>query len=291
MIEITELNVYPIKGCRGTSLQSMELDARGPALDRRFMIVDASGEFVTQREEPRLTLLEPTWLAKSLELRAPGMPDLSIPLQAAGHGSMKRTEVRVWRFQGEALLVSEEADAGLSEWLGFPCRLVGCAPDMKRDSSPEWTKGPVPIGFPDGYPVLLISEASLEALNTAVHARDPQAEALTMARFRPNIVVRGCEAFAEDDWVRIRIGDVELEIVKPCDRCRVTTVDPETGERGKEPLQTLARMRKSEQGVLFGQNCVPQGTGILHVGHEVQVLAAGGLKKLPEAWRVSSTLG
>jgi hypothetical protein len=285
MIEVTELNVYPIKGCRGVSLQKMEMDARGPALDRRFMIVDGAGDFVTQREQPRLALVGPTWVADALELRAPGMPDLSIPLRA-DVSTRERIEVRVWRFQGEALLVSEEADAWLTEWLGTSCRLVACDPDMERRSNPEWTRDIVPIAFPDAYPVLLTSEASLQALNTAIRDRDPDADLLTMNRFRPNLVVRGCEAFEEDDWVRVRVGGMELEIVKPCDRCGVTTVDPKTAERGKEPLLTLARMRKSEQGVLFGQNCVPQGSGFIQRGSELEVLEDGGLKKVPASWRV-----
>ena len=159
---------------------------------------------------------------------------------------------------------------------------------MERSANPEWTQATAPIGFSDGYPILLISEASLEGLNQAIGQRDPMAAPMGMKRFRPNLVVRGCEAFAEDDWVRIRIGEVGLDIVKPCDRCAVTTVDPETAERGKEPLVTLARMRRSEQGVLFGQNCVTRGSGRLRLGAEVEVLEVGGLSRLPDEWRVSS---
>ena len=128
MIEVAELNVYPVKGCRGMALQSMKLDARGPALDRRFMIVKPSGEFITQRQEPRLSLLRVVWLENVLALHTPGMPDLSIPLPEE-EALPNRLEVRVWRFQGEALLVSEMADAWLGEWLGIPCRLVRCAPE------------------------------------------------------------------------------------------------------------------------------------------------------------------
>ena len=117
MIEVTELNIYPVKGCRGTSLPSMEFDARGPAGDRRFMIVDAAGDFVTQRQHPRLALVEAIWWSDTLALRAPGMPDLSVSLKKDPSPSA-RTQVRVWRFEGEALLVSEEADAWLAEWLG-----------------------------------------------------------------------------------------------------------------------------------------------------------------------------
>jgi len=287
MIEVAELNVYPVKGCRGIALQSMKFDARGPALDRRFMIVRLSGEFITQRQEPRLSLLRVVWRENTLALHAPGMPALSIPLEEEG-AFQDRLEVRVWRFQGQALLVSEKADAWLGEWLGLNCRLVRCAPDMERMANPEWTHSTVPIGFSDAYPLLLISEASLESLNEAIRARDPMATPIGMNRFRPNLVVRGCEAFAEDDWSRVRIGEVELDVVKPCDRCAVTTVNPETAEREQEPLITLAKTRRSEQGVLFGQNCVPQGAGSLELGTEVQVLEVGGLSRLPDEWRVSS---
>ena len=286
MIEVTQLNVYPIKGCRGTALQSMEVDARGPTLDRRFMIVDTSGEFVTQRRVPKLALLEPTWEGGRLTLHAPDMPELSVSGRAE-ESSQPSMTVRVWRFQGDALRVSEEADAWLSEWLGFSCRLVGGGSDLAREANPEWAPGRTPIGFADGYPILLLSEASLSALNQGILDRDPSAQPMPMARFRPNIVVRGCEPFAEDDWVRIRLGEVELEVVKPCDRCAVTTVDPKTAERGEEPLITLAAMRKSREGVLFGQNCVPRAVGTVGVKQEVQILEAGGIERLPEAWRVS----
>ena len=287
MIELAELNVYPVKGCGGVTLQTMEFGARGPALDRRFMIVKPSGEFITQRQEPRLALLRVVWSEDALTIHAPGMSNLSIPLREE-ETFPNRLEVRVWRFQGEALLVGEVADAWLSEWLGVACRLVRCASGMERLANPEWTQSPVPIGFVDAYPILLISEASLEALNRAIRERDPVAKPIGMKRFRPNLVVRGCEAFAEDDWTRIRIGEVELDIVKPCDRCAVTTVDPDTAERGQEPLITLARIRRSEQGVLFGQNCVLRGRGRLQLGTKVEVLEVGGLSRLPDEWRIVS---
>ena len=181
---------------------------------------------------------------------------------------------------------SEEVDAWVSERLGNPVRLVRCAPEMDRVANPEWAAGMAPIAFSDGYPVLLLSEASLEALNDAIRRQHSETEPLVMSRFRPNLVVRGCAAFAEDDWATLRIGEVILDLVKPCDRCGVTTVDPETAQRGAEPLRTLARIRRSPNGVLFGQNCVGRGAGTLEIGSEVEVLAAGRLARTPSDWRV-----
>ena len=286
MIQVSGLSVHPIKGCRGTELEAMELDARGPALDRRFMIVQPSGEFVTQRQESRLALIRPAWSGDQLELCAPGMPDLSVALDEISPRA-KRLQVQVWRFQGEAVGVSEEADAWLSEMLGTPLRLVRCAPEMDRVANPEWAEGRAPIAFSDGYPVLLLSEASLEALNDAMRGQHPEIEPFAMSRFRPNLVVRGCAAFAEDDWATLRMGEVVLDVVKPCDRCAVTTVDPETAQRGAEPLRTLARIRRSPKGVLFGQNCVARGAGMLEIGSEVEVLSAGRLARTPPDWRVA----
>lgn len=287
MIRVSQLSAYPIKACRGTKLESMELDVRGPSLDRRFMIVRPSGECVTQREIPRLALIRPIRLADSISLHAPGMPELSIRLEAL-ESIAERLEVRVWGFRGEAILVSEEADRWLSELLGVSLRLVGCAPQMDRLANPEWAGSVAPIGFSDGYPILLISEESLDVLNQAIRNNDPNAVSLSMERFRPNIVVSGCPAFAEDDWVTLRVGEVVIDVVKPCDRCAVTTIDPETTESGKEPLATLVHMRRSDQGVLFGQNCVVRRPGTLRLASEVEVLKAGRLADMPEAWRVQS---
>jgi uncharacterized protein YcbX len=178
----------------------------------------------------------------------------------------KRVEVRVWKHQGPA----EDAGGNAAEWfsrfLEQPCRLVRFPEDGEREVDPHYARGPAQVGFADAFPVLLLSEASLEDLNGRMQ------QPLPMNRFRPNLVVRGCEPYAEDQWKRIRIGDLVLDVVKPCERCAIASVDPLTGQRGKEPLATLATYRGRDNSVFFGQNCVHLGPGSIRIGDDVEVL-------------------
>jgi uncharacterized protein YcbX len=248
------------------------------------MIVDASGRFITQQDAPRLALVKVLVNvgveADGLTLDAPGMPSLTVSFEE----SPERIEVVVWRFRGEALCPSADADAWFSTYLAKPVRLVRCAPDMVRVANRAWVAYDAPIPFSDAYPILLISVASLDALNDRIGGALP----LPMARFRPNVVVRGCAAFAEDDWKTIEIGGTVIDVVKPCDRCAITTVDPLTAEQGKEPLKTLAKFRRSAAGVLFGQNCAARAPGVLRVGDRLEVKEHGRLDLLPAEWRITA---
>lgn len=265
VILVTALNVYPVKSCAGTSLQLARLDARGIMHDREFMVVDTFGEFLTQREAPRLALIRPARTDDLLELSAPGMRPLRIEPVVEG----EPRSARLWRDHVEVLDQGQPVAAWLSEFLGMPCRLVRQADnDMRRVDSAYATGPGDQVNLADGYPLLLISEESLKDLNRRL------AEPLPMNRFRPNIVVRGTgEAFAEDDWSRIRIGDVECSPVKACARCAITTTNQVTAERRAEPLVTLAGYRRVSRGVLFGQNLIHHARGVLRVGDGVQVLA------------------
>lgn len=283
MIRISSLHVHPIKSCAAVPVERMVIGKRGPEGDRRFMIVDAAGRFVTQRTEPRLALVQVEVGPGKLSLAAPGMSRCVVDVLEDGACSGERVRVEVWRYRGDALGVGGAADAWLSDYLGRAARLVRCAPDMDRPANPEWAAPDTQVAFSDAYPILLISEASLDALNERIGGAEP----LPMARFRPNVVVSGCAPFAEDDWRTLRIGDALLDVVKPCDRCAVTTVDPATAARGKEPLATLATFRRSPSGVLFGQNCTARAPATLAVGAAVEVLEGGALDRVPEAWRVS----
>lgn len=260
---VKSLHVYPVKSCRGLSLQSVRIDARGPLYDRRWMIVDATGTFLTQREEPRLALVRVTLRPTEIALDAPNMRSLRVP--ARGRDGA-RLAVRVWSHSGQGEDAGDAAADWLGEHLGRPCRLVRFPDEARREVSRRHTALDAETAFTDGYPILLISEASLADLNGRMK------NALTMERFRPNLVVGGTEAFAEDAWKRIRVGDLLLDVVKPCARCAITTVDPTTAEKSKEPLQTLAGYRRHGNEVLFGQNCVHHGPGTLRVGDEVEVL-------------------
>ncbi|MGQ0601659.1 MAG: MOSC domain-containing protein, partial [Anaerolineales bacterium] len=267
MITVSDLYYYPIKSCRGYALQTAVLDARGISHDRRFLIVDAKGRFITQREQPRVALIEPCVTDDSLSLTAPGMSPLMIETRAA----RERRSVVIWRDTVEALDMGEAVSRWLSEYLREPARLVKFADDVTRKVSADYARRPTDqTGFADGYPLLLITQESLDDLNTrlAVSGSDP----LPMNRFRPNLVVSGAQPYAEDSWQQIRIGDLVLDLVKPCARCVTTTTDQHTAARGKEPLATLARYRNNERGALFGQNVIHAGPGTLHMGDAVEIV-------------------
>ena len=261
---VSALYRYPIKSCAGSPLEIAEIGARGIVHDREFMLVEpASGLFFTQRELPRMALVEPTTDDGVLRLRAPGMPDLTMPVIAEG----QTREVVVWRDGCPAVDQGEEVAAWLSRFLGRPCRLVRMAEGHVRRVDPTYAVSEADqVGFADGYPFLIISEESLADLNARL------ARPLPMNRFRPNIVVRGGAAYAEDGWRRIRIGGVELSLVKACARCAITTTDQATAEVGREPLATLATYRRAERGVLFGQNAIHAAAGAIRVGDAIEVL-------------------
>lgn len=264
MITLSGLYYYPIKSCRGYGLETAMLDVRGIEHDRRFLIVDAHHHFITQRENARMALIAPQVNNGTLTLTAPGQPTLSLETRTA----TERRPVRIWRDTVEALDQGEAAAQWLSEYLGEAARLVKFDEAVVRKVSAEYARRPTDqTGFADGYPLLLISQASLDDLNTRL------AEPLPMNRFRPNLVVSGTTPYAEDTWKQIRMGEVVLDIVKPCARCVTTTTDQATAVRGKEPLATLAKYRNSERGALFGQNVIHAGPGTLTVGQSVEVLS------------------
>lgn len=264
MITLTGLFYYPIKSCRGYELETAVLDARGLQHDRRFLIVDAENRFVTQREHAKLALLEPHVANGTLTLIAPGQPTLSIDT----HSATERRTVQIWRDTVEALDQGSAAAQWLSGYLGEPMRLVKFDEAVVRKVNADYARRPTDqTGFADGYPLLIISQESLDDLNTRL------ATPLPMNRFRPNLVVSGTEPYAEDTWKQIRIGEVVLDIVKPCARCVTTTTDQNTALRGKEPLATLAKYRDSERGVLFGQNVIHAAPGILTIGQSVEIIS------------------
>ena len=262
MPRVSALHIYPVKSCGGINVQCARLEGRGPEFDRRFMVVDGTGRFLTQRQEPRLALVRPTLVPPALLLDAPGMRQIEVALSGGGRG---RVPIQVWSHSGEAEYVGEEPAGWFSEYLGRGCRLVRWGEDEVRFCDPTYARFESQVAFADGFPVLLISEASLRDLNGRMDAAVP------MDRFRPNIVVQDCEPYAEDNWKQIRIGDLLFDVVKPSSRCVTTTVDQSTGEVGKEPLKTLATYRKRGNAVFFGQNCIHHSPGMVRVGDEVRV--------------------
>lgn len=264
-ITISSLIYYPIKACRGFEVEATNVERMGLQHDRRMMVVTPDGGFLTQREYPRLALVTPKLNNGTLELSAPDYDSMQVGIQTTGIP----VSVEVWKSKGiQAIDQGEEAAQWFSDWLGTEVRLVHLADGYLRRVSAEYAiNGDDHTGFADGYPILLTSEEGLQDLNSRLDTPVP------MNRFRPNVVVKGCEPFAEDTWNRIRAGDVEMAVVKPCARCVVTTIDKNTLETSKEPLKTLGKYRKQTLGAIFGQNVIPLNEGILQLGMTVEVLS------------------
>ncbi len=264
MITLGALCIHPVKSCAGIELRERELDRWGLASDRAWMAVDESGRFLTQRECGALARVRPALEEDALVLHAEGAPPLRLPRD--GSDAPPRPVV-VWRHRGPALDAGDAAARWISERLGRSARLVRIPPQHARRVNPDFFPGEAWTAFTDGYPLHLLSEASLRDLERRVGQRlDPR-------RFRANLWLRGSEPYAEDRWLRIRVGEVELALVKPCDRCVITTLDPESGaSTSEEPLRTLAGYRRAAAGVLFGWYAVPLGAGRLAVGDPVTLL-------------------
>lgn len=242
------------------------VDGLGLQGDRRWMVVDAaSGRFITQRLLPQMTQVQAQWQGAGLLLSMPGQIDLwvSVPDQQA----LIRT-VNIWRDTLQVPDAGDAAAAWLSQALGRACRLVQVPDARARQVDMAYAEAGEHVAFADGFPLLLIGQASLDDLSARV------GRTLEMLRFRPNLVVTGAEPYAEDGWRRIRIGELELRVVKGCSRCIMTTLDPLTGERSadREPLATLQSYRERDGQVYFGQNLIPCGTGQLQLGMPVAVL-------------------
>jgi uncharacterized protein len=270
-MRVSSLHVYPLKSTAAIDRGMLEIEARGPRHDRRWMAIDPEGRFVTGRQHGEMVLIRADPEGDGLRLSAPGMPDLHI---VAPPTDAPRTAATVWGDEVDAACAGEHADAWLSAYLKRPLRLVHIDARSHRAVDPSFAQSGDQVGFADGYPLLAISQSSLDALNARILASNVR-EPLSMARFRPNLVIEGATAHAEDAWRQVRIGDVVLDAVKVCTRCVFTTVDPQTGLRDDdgEPLNTLKTYRRTASGITFGMNLIPRGSGILHVGDAIEVLA------------------
>ena len=263
-MRVKSLHIYPVKSGQGIKLQSAELRPRGLAGDRRFMIVDEDGTFITQRQIPKLACLKTGLTRKGLCLSWPGINDIEVGLP-----SSVRRDVVVWRSTVSAAIAAPRVNDALSAWLGKSVSLVFMDEASVRTANEKWTSGPSPVSFADGYPLLITTTASLAALNQ--HVIEGGALAVPMTRFRPNIVIDCDTPWAEDNWKQIKIGGVVIDLVKPCTRCIMTTLDQSSGEKqGREPLRSLRALRTSadsnNEGVLFGVNAVPNVLGEISAG-------------------------
>ncbi len=268
-LTLSELYVYPIKSLGGVRLDSATVEARGLQHDRRWMLVDAHNQFLTQRKYARMALLKTEIGPEGLRITAPGLETLVVPY---GAHTGEKLSVTVWDDTCPALAVGTEADRWFTEAIGFGCRLVYMPPESIRPVDDRYALSGDAVSFADAYPFLVIGEASLADLNARL------AEPVPMDRFRPNFVVRGAAPFAEDTWTHFRIGESYFYGVKPCARCVMTTIDQRTAQKGREPLYTLSTYRAANQKIYFGQNTLYANQGSrVAVGDPVEIL---GLKSI-----------
>jgi hypothetical protein len=267
-MHLSEINIYPIKSLKGISLNEAKIEARGLSFDRRWMLVDEDNKFLTQREFPKMATLTTEVSDDHLKV-VNGNATLEIPHET---GSEVTANVTIWKSSG---LKAEVYDSSVNRWfserLGTACKLVRMPDATKRVVSPNYAirKYEDTVSFADGYPFMLIGEGSLGDLNSRLEAPVP------MNRFRPNFVVSGSDAFAEDGWKKIRIGETVFHVVKPSERCVITTIDQTKGEKGKEPLKTLNAYRNFNGKVLFGQNLIAESAGgVIKVGDEIEILGS-----------------
>jgi uncharacterized protein YcbX len=241
----------------------MKLDHFGPELDRRWMLVDDNGRFISQREQATMALISITLKDGGINVTVPGQGALFISRESSTQGDT--CQVSVWSDTVAAIDGGDSAADYFSRFLNKSCRLVFMPEQVKRQVDTNYASNGELVSFADGFPLLLISEASLNDLNRQL------TKPVDMRRFRPNIVVKGCEAFAEDHWKSITMGDLQLDIVKPCSRCVIPSIDPDTASKDSEVLKALARTRRinsanNDHAVYFGQNVLHRQQGVISVG-------------------------
>ncbi len=257
MLLLSQINIYPVKSLDGYSPNSAIVEKRGLQHDRRWTITDTEGVFMTQRTNGKMALLRATIEGDHLKISEKKNPlnHLTIPVAMHGHD----ITVEIWDDTVKAAKVSEAADKWLSSFLGKPCHLVKMPEDIERRVDEDYNTGDDIVSFADGYPFLIIGEASLNDLNERlVDNNSSEIPPLSMRRFRTNFVFSGGEPFQEDQFKDFKIGDVDFQGVKNCARCVLTTRDPDTGIKGKEPLETLSQYRQRGKKILFGQNVIWQ---------------------------------
>jgi uncharacterized protein YcbX len=265
-MHLSEINIYPVKSLRGISLNEAAVEDRGLQHDRRWMLVDGYYKFLTQREFPVMAKIAITMDGDKLSAECDGRR-IEVPTQPR---TDEYKTTKIWTSTVRSEVYPEEISAWFSEALGTKCKLVAMPDGAHRDVNPAYAvrRFKDVVSFADGYPFMLIGESSLADLNSRLEQPVP------MNRFRPNFVVSGSDAFAEDNWRIIMIGSTCFHVVKPCERCTIPTIDQTTGERtGKEPLRTLSIYRKKRDAALFGQNLIAEEAGgKIRVGDKVEIL-------------------
>jgi len=268
---LASIHLYPVKAMRAIDLGESRVEPWGLAGDRRWLVVDRTGRFVSQREEPGLARVVARYEGPGLAvtLSAPGRAPITVRAPRADAGA-PLVPVSVWRSDLFAAAAGQAADDWLSGYLESPVRLVHLDDPLRRPVDQEYGAPGDTVSFADGYPLLLTNASSLDELGKWL--ADDGEEPVPMNRFRPSVVVAGTEPWEEDGWRRIRIGAVAFRVAKPCGRCVVTTTDQATGERGSQPLKMLGRKRQFGQDLVFGQNLIPDERGVIRVGDPVDIL-------------------
>ncbi|MEM1368865.1 MAG: MOSC N-terminal beta barrel domain-containing protein [Cyanobacteria bacterium P01_H01_bin.15] len=268
---LSEINIYPIKSCRGSKEISAEVTPKGLQGDREYLLIDENGKFLTQRQYPALARIQVTLNFDRLILQREEVDTFTLRPRKDG----KERPITIWRDETIAIDQGDRVADWFKQALDIPdkrLRLVKQSPEHPRPVDPKYGQPEDQVSFADGFPLLLIGTASLAELNRRL--REQSVPAVPMNRFRPNLVVETEEPFIEDTWQKIAIGEVEFSVVKPCTRCIVTTTNQYSGERrpDKEPLKTLSTFRKTAAGITFGQNLIPLNTGTIGVGQDIVVL-------------------
>jgi uncharacterized protein YcbX len=264
MLTLSEINIYPIKSLAGISLQTSEVKDRGLKYDRRWVLVDDTNTFFTQRDFPEMALIKVAIEQEGLKLQHKTKPvePLLIPFEFE---HSRADKVVIWDDTVNGEFYNQTIDDWFFEILGIKCHLVKMPESTKRIVDEAYVKNKT-VSFADAYPFMIIGQASLDDLNSRME------KALPMNRFRTNFVFTGGKPFDEDDWKKFKIGELMFEAVKPCARCVITTTDQETAERLQEPLLTLSKFRKVENKVMFGMNLICESTGKISVGDKIELL-------------------
>jgi len=261
MQSLTDIYIYPIKSIKAISQPAALVEEKGLSFDRRYMLIDPNGLFITGRTHPQLTQIDVQFSRNNLQVSAPEMDPLLIDPEQF---STTMLTSEIWQDKVDAVHCHRDYDRWFSEYLQQPCQLIFFSENSERFVKNRKTQ----VGFADGYPLLLVNQASVDDLNTKLE------RPVTPLHFRPNLLIKGDFPFIEDNWSRIKIGEVEFEVSKPCSRCLFINVNPQTGiAEPNEPLSTLATFRYHDGDIDFGQNLIPLNSGMIRAGDELKVLA------------------
>ncbi len=262
-LSIHSLHVYPVKSCRGIDLPIAELVQTGIKYDRHWMLVDENGDFLSQRKYPQMATIACSISDQSLIITAPTHSVLEIPLEQAADNFRS---VRIWDDVCNAAIVSSQASSWFSQVLGIKCDMVFLPDSEQRQVDPRYAAPGQIVGFADGFPLLIVSRASIDALNERLEQK------VSLDRFRPNIVIDGCPAHAEDDWSRIAVANIEIQLAKACSRCVIPSIDQQSSEKHPDLLKALASYRRYNNKILFGQNGLHNQPGEIRVGQAITLM-------------------